>query len=204
MAQLPLVQQKDSALNTLIQKWKSILDPVIASTGGSAGAIIGEVKSAFLTEDQFQAQAGAAWVLCDGRNVKGSAYEQITKQSNIPDMRSTSPRCKDNGKGLGPELALGSYQPDHFASHSHGGTTGNDSPDHAHVPPTGPHFVTASPGSGGVFSSTVPAGSDVNAVNGNGSTGGATVRHQHSVAADGSGTETLGKSTTLNFFVRIN
>jgi hypothetical protein len=84
--------------------------------------IIGETKSAFLTESQFQAQAGLNWVLCDGRDVTGSAFATLFGSNLLPDMRGTVPRMKDNGKGLDPhgDQALGTYQPDQFASHNHG------------------------------------------------------------------------------------
>jgi len=137
-------------------------------------SLIGEVKSAFLTEAQYQAQLGAGWVLCDGRNVSGSTYAALTGNTTIPDMRSTVPRMKDNGAGLNPDgdLALGSYQADQFASHNH----------------TWPVDIT--PGS-----STI-------AMQSNQGDNGAVKANVPTTYAGGN--ETRAKSTTINFFIRIN
>jgi hypothetical protein len=86
-----------------------------------------DVKMGFGTEAQFQSVYGMDWVLCDGRYVGGSTYANFTGSNFIPDMRATVPRMKDNGRGLDPhgDLALGTYEADQFASHTHGPAVGS-------------------------------------------------------------------------------
>ena len=76
---------------------------------GSDGAV-GDVKSSMLTEAQYQTHFGSEWVLADGRDVTGSDYHTITSNTNIPDLRGTFLRGKDNSRGLDPdgEKSLGS------------------------------------------------------------------------------------------------
>lgn len=45
---------------------------------------IGSVQQSFLTEAEFQKQMGSNWVLCDGRTVPGSRWEQLGYGSVIP------------------------------------------------------------------------------------------------------------------------
>lgn len=86
---------------------------------------IGTTVWSQLTESQFQDEAGTGWILSDGRSVVGSLFEARTGQSNVPDQRSTYPRCKDNGRGLDPngDTALGTYYADEFVSHAHSAST---------------------------------------------------------------------------------
>lgn len=196
MAQLPLPKATDAGLSVILTRWKSILDPLLSSSG--TVSIIGEQKSAYLTLDQFQRQAGKGWVLANGSSCKGSAYEQITGNSNVPDARGTVPRMKDNGKGLNPagDLAIGSYQPDAFQGHFHsdGG--------HFHVE-RGFTSATSLPGG-----TAVTAGSNGDSPSAsNTASAGANVQAPSSDGTDGTpriGKETCAKSTTLNFFIRIN
>ncbi len=46
---------------------------------------IGSVQQSFLTLDQFQAQMGDDWVLCDGSSVAGTKYESLGLGSIVPD-----------------------------------------------------------------------------------------------------------------------
>lgn len=101
------------------------------SLGGAINGIltvlvpVGTVVDSMLTEVQFQAQLGnpspVTWVLADGRDVTGSAYETIVGSSVIPDLRGTYTRGKDNGRGLDPhgDLPLGDFETDEFGSHNH-------------------------------------------------------------------------------------
>lgn len=114
--------------------------------------IIGETKSAFLTESQFQSQAGLNWVLCDGRDVTGSTFATLFGSNNIPDMRATVPRMKDNGKGIDSygDVALGTYEPDQFASHGHNSTLfGTGAPGTQYVGGTGGVVGSAVTGAAG-------------------------------------------------------
>ena len=87
----------------------------------ATSSAIGDIKASLLAEPQLQASLGPGWVLADGRNVAGSAYATITGMATIPDLRGTYLRAKDHGRNLNPDgdLALGTYQADAFASHSH-------------------------------------------------------------------------------------
>jgi hypothetical protein len=215
---LPLIPVTDPQGNLMQTQWKAQLDPLLAANnnatsssnppnaGSAAGSgtipgLVGEVKAAFLTEKQFQAQAGTGWVLCDGRNVKSSSYYVLTGNVTIPDMRATVPRMKDNGRGLDPhgDLALGTYEADQFASHAHGVTD----PGHTHsfnitgntpeptitldgAANTGNYARLANGGAGSYgYLSINPA------------TTGITIQ-------DTGGSETNGKSTIINYFMRIN
>ena len=91
----------------------------------SSPYIVGEVKQAFLTEAQFQAQTSSDWVLADGRDATGSEYATITGNTNIPDLRGQFLRGKNNGRTDGNENPdgesdLGTFQNDEFKSHTHG------------------------------------------------------------------------------------
>ena len=140
-------------------------------------SIVGEVKSAFLTLAQFQAQAGANWILCDGSNVAGSAYNTLTGNVTVPDMRATVPRMKDNGAGLDSngDLHLGTFEADQYLSHSHG----------VHPTYTDIYNAIRNVGAGATPQTT-----------GNPTSG-------YNTQASGGG-ETQGKSTVINFFIRIN
>ncbi len=95
---------------------------------------VGAIMSAYLTETQFQAQMGTGWVLQDGRNVTGSTYAYLTGNSTIPDARglfirgsgTNAAQTLQNG-GFPSGAALGGYQQDEFASHTHNITV-NDGP----------------------------------------------------------------------------
>ena len=85
---------------------------------------VGDVKHSFLTEVQFQAEHDDTWVLCDGQDVTGSDYEDITGNNVVPDVRGQFLRAKNNGRADGQEnpdgdVALGTFQADEFKSHTH-------------------------------------------------------------------------------------
>ena len=89
---------------------------------------IGSVKQSMLDEATFQSIHGTGWVLMDGRDLSvtnpGSAYETLTGQSTLPDARGQFLRGKNNSRNDGNEdpdgeRAIGSYQADEFATHTH-------------------------------------------------------------------------------------
>lgn len=88
------------------------------------GSGLGDVKMAMLTEAQFQTENGTEWILCDGRNITGSAFATLTGITTAPDFRGYFPRGKDNGAGVNPDgdVALGTSHGDTFQSHTHTGT----------------------------------------------------------------------------------
>jgi hypothetical protein len=86
--------------------------------------VIGTVVHSVLTLAQYQSLAGSGWVLAEGQSIVGSALHSLTGMTNAPDARGKSLRGKNNGaSGINynpdGDLALGSYQADAFASHSH-------------------------------------------------------------------------------------
>lgn len=106
----------------------AVSESMLSKIGGSinwlnanAADQIGDLRSSFLTETQFQTQRGTGWVLCDGRDVTGSDYETLTGSSNIPDVRGRFMRMKDNGRSLDPQgdAALGAGRSDTYKSHVH-------------------------------------------------------------------------------------
>lgn len=119
---------------------------------------VGDVKFSFLSEVEFQNQFDDSWVLCDGRSVVGSNYQNITANSTIPDMRGQFPRVKDHGAGINPsgDLNLGVIQSDTFKEHTHsdsghshsitdvthGHALENDSHTHSITDPSHGHSVT--------------------------------------------------------------
>ena len=67
---------------------------------------------------------GALWALADGRSVAGSKYAASSGSSTLPDLRGQFLRGKSGTRTDGKQnpdgdLALGAYQADAFASHSH-------------------------------------------------------------------------------------
>ena len=191
MAQLPL----KLPLDQMQTQWKSILDPVIGQS--SIVGFIGEVKSAMLNVSQFQSQSGSGWVLCNGQSCVGSVYSQITGNNNVPDMRGTVPRMKDNGKGLDPagDLSLGTYQASSTAKPTTAFTTGTESATHTHGMPT---RGNVGPGASGYewVDPSLPHTADI-------PTNTESATHTHTITGGGDA-ETRAKSTILNFFIRIN
>jgi len=74
---------------------------------------VGSIEASFLTEAEFQSIRGSGWVLCDGRDVTGSRYHELTGSTTIPDARGLYIRMATD------EVYLRQYQADTIASHSH-------------------------------------------------------------------------------------
>ena len=122
---------------------------------------------------------------------------------NVPDLRGRIPMGAGTGTGLNAsgggvpsgtsqtQRVLGNWggeethllSTSEMPSHSHGGTTGNDSPDHNHGTGNGQGFATHISGT-----TTTSSGSTAPTVTGVVSaTGGASVRHAHSITPEGGG-----------------
>jgi len=95
-----------------------------ANSGSAWG--LGDYRWSDLTLAQFQALNGTGWVLADGGSSIGSDYHAFTGKVTVPDVRGTSLRAKDHGRGLDPagDLAEGTYQDDNIQGHEHGGGSG--------------------------------------------------------------------------------
>ena len=140
--------------------------------------------------------APAGFLLCDGSAVSRTTYSALfaaigvvwgvgdgSTTFNVPDARGRAAIGAGTGTGLttrtvgtgnvGSEAqALTVAQ---LASHQHGGVTGNDSPDHTHS------YLQYTPSGG------PPAGGGASHFFPSAQTGGASTRHAHSIASEGSG-----------------
>ena len=92
-----------------------------------SGPGIGTIQPSMLTLVQFQAIKGAGWVLCDGANVTGSAYQTSLGFTNVPDLRNRFFRGKNHARSTGTgdpdgDLALGTFRSNKIKSHSHTAT----------------------------------------------------------------------------------
>lgn len=187
---------------------------------------IGQVVYAHLTEAQFQAQAGAGWILADGRNVAGSAYASITGESTVDDLRGVFVRGKNNGRSDGKQntyadRALGFYEYDNTGNHIHEWsfkivyTPGTNIAQRTYAaqgasqeivsanianPATGRyHIVVADDNAGG----TMPVGSTTGNImyTSHPMSGASPATVDPTASQDG---ETTVRNVTLNAFVRIN
>lgn len=144
------------------------------------------------------------WLECDGSlvnratrsalfNAIGTIYGEGDGSTTfaLPDLRGQFVRGWDHGKGIDTDRQFGSSQTDANKSHNHGGTTGNDSPDHTHSSHT-----TASGAMGTQSTGTEPI-YDTPA-----QTGGASTRHTHSISSDG-GTEARPKNIAMMYCIKF-
>ena len=86
------------------------------------GGVVGEIKTAMLTEAQFQLATSSDWVLADGRDVTGSTYATVTGNTTIPDLRGQFLRGLDTAASVDPDGAsrtLGHEQDDAVQQHKH-------------------------------------------------------------------------------------
>jgi len=168
---------------------------------------LGSVQFSILTQTQFQAVYGTGWVLCQGQSISGSALASLTGITTLPDCRGMSLRGKNNGRSDGSQnpdgdVALGTYQADNFASHTHvqntHGHTVNDS-GHGHgswaSDVSGPDADAYLRGEaqGANYPNTVISGTSNISLNNT------TATNQNT-----GGNETRMRNITLNVFIRIN
>ena len=153
-------------------------------------------------------------------SVLGYTYGGSGANFNVPDLRGRVPMGAGTGAGLnasGTGAPTGTAQTartrgqwggeethllstSEMPSHSHGGTTGNDSPDHAHATGNGQGFATHISGS-----ASTQAGSGAPTINGVvTNTAGATARHAHSITAEGGGSRhnTVPPFIVTNYIIR--
>lgn len=166
-------------------RWVGYLD-----TGASAqinGAsttqegTVGQIRTALLTESQFQLENGMGWILADGRNVAGSRFSTLFGANTVPDLRGVALRGKNNGRSDGKEnlaadRALGEFEADQMQGHKH-----SQSP---------------AQGYGGAGTNGV-GGNYVGAATGDPVTDGTN-------GPPRTGQETRMKNVTVNFFVKVN
>lgn len=78
------VQTQDRTINQL----QANADATFQQLGNDINqvTVIGEIKLANLTEDQFQQQAGPGWILCDGRSIIKTSLNKLTGQLVAPSL----------------------------------------------------------------------------------------------------------------------
>lgn len=158
--------------------------------------------------------APAGWLKANGAAVSRTAYAALfarigttfgagdgSSTFNLPDMRGEFVRGLDDGRGVDTSRSLGSAQSSANLSHTHTGTTGNQSADHTHSGTTSTaglhdHNTNAqtvgsgssagglySASAGGSFRRTDFAGDHAHTI----TTGGASANHTHSFTTASSG-----------------
>lgn len=184
------VQQESVQFNNPVSESSAAAIGGVCNYMLQGGALpLGSIVDSMLTTAQFQAQFGnpspATWVLADGSDVTGSAYQILTGNTLIPDLRAVFTRGKDNGRGLDPngDLPLGTYVNDAVGPHQHIslGVGVSFTPQFGST--TGPLPFTQMQSSNESFTSPVPFTSQPIAPN---------------------GAETAPKYVVVNKFIRIN
>ena len=147
------------------------------------------------------------WAPADGRPVADSSFGRLAGIANVPDLRGVFARGLNKfdpreGQPVSadqkdPDVRqVASFQGDLFKSHSHGGSTGTDAPDHTHNIVGYKYNVNY--GGDNTSENLTVAENNFKAA-----TSGASTRHTHSISAEG-GTETRPKNVALYYYVRIN
>jgi microcystin-dependent protein len=153
------------------------------------------------------------WMVCDGRAISRTTYATLfarystfygvgngSTTFNIPNFSGKMPLGANGDGGSHPRGQTGGAETHTLSttempSHSHGGVTGDDSPDHAHVQQLG----------GGISNVNNAAGGYVIGNANNSTTSGATARHQHGIGAQGGGGahNNMPPFLGVNFIIRV-
>lgn len=89
--QIPVIQSQNMDIVQLQQNANKVLRNINNQVGYVQTAInemtiIGEVKIANLTVDQFQAITGNNWLLCNGQSCVNTAYSKLTGNNTVPTL----------------------------------------------------------------------------------------------------------------------
>jgi len=176
----------------------------MAKTPTDTGRSIGMIQYSILTETQIQDVYGDGWILMDGRSVSGSKYEQLTGNSNIPDVRGKFLRGYDptgttDLDGAGRTLGDAQAEKTKLPNTDFGVSTGNESAGHTHSRwfTYGFHTTGWNNPMYGNPGSTPAAGSWTTAGNNS--------AHTHSASSwSGGDDETRPKNVCVNAFIKIN
>jgi microcystin-dependent protein len=163
-----------------------------------------------------QSSPPTGWIACEGVIVPNGPGTVATTHGNVttnftalyaavglkfgaagqlPDLRGYFIRGHGiNSDGIDSTGNLGRKQNDAFKSHNHGGITGNDSPDHSHG------GVMRYPGT--MVEQNQSGGPDGPRSNFDQNTGGASVRHAHSIPSQGDLIETRPKNISLLYCIK--
>ena len=92
--QVPVIQTQDSDMTQFQQNTNKVLrnlnnQIVSAQIDINQEIIIGEIKIASLTLDQFQNFAGTDWILANGQSSVGTKYAQLTGNNTVPTITVT-------------------------------------------------------------------------------------------------------------------
>lgn len=87
--QIPVIQTQDGHVTQLQQNANKVLrnlsnNIVELQTDINQFTIIGEVKIASLSVEQFQSIAGSNWLLCNGQSCVDSDYSRLTGNNVVP------------------------------------------------------------------------------------------------------------------------
>lgn len=126
-----IVQRLDEAVTPMTLPWQpydTVSEQPVASLSALSKAIsdvqaqcLGCVEASFLSETDFQLVNGSSWVLCDGRDIRGSRLQSLTSNhANVPDLRGVFLRAKNYGRYPNvDETELGGYREDTVKAHQH-------------------------------------------------------------------------------------
>lgn len=164
---------------------------------------VGTIVQSMLTETQFQALNGTAWVLAYGQSITGSVYADITGTSTAPDLRGRVIAGKDNmGGSAANRMTSGGSGVDGSTLGAVGGAETHalstaQMPSHSHVTNQGP-LSGGDGGSGGSAYLTLPGLGNISTT-GSGAT---------KMATDAVGSSAAHNNTqptiVLNTFIKIN
>lgn len=93
--QIPLLHHEDSIVTQIQQNTNKVFKNFSNQTAGlrdliQSMIIVGEVKEAALTIDQFQAVAGTEWILCNGQSCVDTDYSRLTGNNVVPNITPVS------------------------------------------------------------------------------------------------------------------
>lgn len=159
---------------------------------------VGSIVDSMLTEAQWHSedQDSTRWILADGRNVTGSAYQILTGNATVPDLRGIFRRGKGTANPDG-DLPLGTLTAAKFLSHTHNAVVHDPS-----------HFHTVNGKPSGSTTTTPPPFLLDNPYNAAGTTSSyptTGVPTGIAVGIDNTGSnDTAPTNITVNSFIRIN
>lgn len=159
--------------------------------------------------------APSGWLAANGSTVSRTTYSDLfaaigttygagdgSTTFTLPDLRGYFVRGSGTNTDGTASGTFGAKQTDSVISHSHSGTTGDDSPDHTHR-----QKVSGNIGNGGDdYSASNKDPKYANGIDGNYNTNGASTRHQHnfttSSQSPAGATETRPKNIALLYCIK--